>query len=41
MATTEKFSIVLTPEMVIAIKARVQQSLDDPRPNLTSRQMRE
>lgn len=78
MATTEKLSITLPPEMVTAIKvrveagayastsevlreamrlwlrqeeeheermssirARVQQSLDDPRPNLTSSQMRE
>jgi antitoxin ParD1/3/4 len=78
MATTEKLSITLPPEMVTAIKARVdagayastsevlreamrlwlrqedeyeermasirsrvQQSLDDTRPNLTSRQMRD
>jgi hypothetical protein len=41
MATTETFNIVLTPEMVAAIKTCVQQSLDDPRPNLTSTQMRE
>lgn len=77
MASTEKLSITLPPEMVTAIKARVetgayastsevlreamrlwlrqeeeyeerissirarvQQSLDDPRPNLTSGQMR-